>query len=64
MEDKLYERAKAVIKKHNIASAPFLQRKLYIGWRMACSIIDRLEADGIIGPHNGARLRTIDMSKL
>jgi S-DNA-T family DNA segregation ATPase FtsK/SpoIIIE len=49
-EDELLGEAIELVKKHNRASASFLQRKLRIGYPRASRIIDQLEERGIIGP--------------
>jgi S-DNA-T family DNA segregation ATPase FtsK/SpoIIIE len=49
-EDELLSEAIELVKKHNRASASFLQRKLRIGYPRASRIIDQLEERGIIGP--------------
>ena len=49
-EDELLKEAIELVKKHNRASASFLQRKLHIGYPRAARIIDQLEERGIVGP--------------
>lgn len=45
------------------ASTAFLQRKLKLGFPRAAKIIDDIEEMGIIGPHEGAKPRKINISK-
>lgn len=58
-KDALYNEAKKAIVKGGKASASFLQRKLGIGYSRAARILDQLEADGIVGPADGAKPREI-----
>ncbi len=44
----------AVGRRERKASTSLLQRKLNIGYGRAARIIDRMEAEGIIGPDRGA----------
>jgi len=52
--DDIYERAVAVVRRERKASTSLLQRKLNIGYGRAARMIDRMEADGLIGPDRGA----------
>jgi S-DNA-T family DNA segregation ATPase FtsK/SpoIIIE len=52
--DDIYDRAVAVVRRERKASTSLLQRKLNIGYGRAARIIDRMEAEGIIGPDRGA----------
>lgn len=58
-KDDLYDEALEVLMSTGNASTTFLQRKLKIGYARAASIIDQLEADGIVGPAQGAKPREI-----
>ena len=49
-KDELLEEAIELVKRHNRASASFLQRKLRIGYPRAARIIDQLEERGIVSP--------------
>lgn len=57
--DELYEQAKETVLSTGNASTTFLQRKLKIGYARAASLIDQLEARGVVGPQDGARARKI-----
>ncbi|NGX55174.1 MAG: DNA translocase FtsK [Chlamydiae bacterium] len=57
--DPLYREAKALVFETGNASTTFLQRKLKIGYARAASLMDELEAMGIIGPGEGAKPRKI-----
>jgi S-DNA-T family DNA segregation ATPase FtsK/SpoIIIE len=52
--DDIYDRAAAIVKVERKASTSLLQRKLNIGYGRAARIIDRMEAEGLIGPDRGA----------
>jgi S-DNA-T family DNA segregation ATPase FtsK/SpoIIIE len=57
--DPLYDQALATVLGSKNASTTFLQRKLKIGYARAASLMDELEANGIIGPQEGARPRRV-----
>lgn len=57
--DELYNAAVDVILGTGNASTTFLQRKLKIGYARAASLIDRMEAKGIVGPAEGSKPRKI-----
>ncbi len=58
-EDPLMEQAMDVIKRQRSASASMLQRRLRIGYNRAARIIEQMEADGVIGPADGAKGRPV-----
>jgi S-DNA-T family DNA segregation ATPase FtsK/SpoIIIE len=49
-EDELYEQAVELVQRLGKASISLLQRRLRIGYTRAARLIDRMEADGIVGP--------------
>ncbi|ATZ18883.1 DNA translocase [Williamsoniiplasma somnilux] len=57
--DELYEQVKQYVIIHQKASTSFLQRKFGLGHNRAANLIDLLEANGIIGPFNGAKPREV-----
>ena len=57
-DDKLDE-ARDLILETGKASASYLQRMLSIGYARAARILDLLEAEGTIGPSNGAKAREV-----
>ncbi len=59
--DDLYEDAKNVVIREQMASTSLLQRRLRIGHNRAANIIDSLEEEGIIGPHDGPRGRKVHL---
>lgn len=62
-DDDLYEEAKEIILSTGNASTTFLQRKLKVGYARAASLIDMLEAKGIVGPAEGSKPRKILVKK-
>ena len=58
-EDDLYGDAKEEVLKAGKASASLLQRRLRIGYARAARLLDILESEGVVGPADGARPRTI-----
>lgn len=57
--DSLYEQAFAIVRDTRTASTTYLQRKLKIGYARAASLMDELEASGVIAPQEGAKPRRI-----
>ncbi len=57
--DPYYDDAKSLVLETGNASTTFLQRKLKVGYARAASLMDQLEASGIIGPSEGAKPRKI-----
>lgn len=58
-KDALYDQALNIVLGCKSASTTFLQRKLKIGYARAASLMDELEANGVIGPQEGARPRRV-----
>ncbi len=58
-DDELLPDAKEVILQAGKASASLLQRRLRVGYARAARILDLLEAQGFIGPADGAKPREI-----
>ena len=55
--DDLYNQAVNIVRENNKATTSFIQRKLRIGYNRAADLIEKMEADGVIGPadHVGKR---------
>ncbi len=49
-DDPLYDKAIAVVANAGYCSISHLQRQLSVGYNKAAKLVDRLEADGIVGP--------------
>jgi S-DNA-T family DNA segregation ATPase FtsK/SpoIIIE len=61
-DDKLDDAIKIVVSSGQ-ASASYLQRMLRVGYARAASLIDMMEAKGIVGPKRGAKPREIFVAK-
>lgn len=61
--DDLFEEAKKVVIQAKHATASLLQRKLKINYNRAATIIDQLEAAGIVGPYHEAKPREVLVTK-
>ncbi|RKZ25093.1 cell division protein FtsK, partial [bacterium] len=57
-DELFWEAAKIVIMSQK-GSASHLQRKLRVGYTRAASLIDQLEATGIVGPFEGSKPREV-----
>lgn len=58
-KDFLFEESVRVVCQYDRASASLLQRRLSIGYARAARILDQLEAEGIVGPGEGAKPRDV-----
>ena len=57
--DPLRDQAVEIVRRQGSASASMLQRRLRIGYNRAARLIESLEEEGLIGPADGARTRTV-----
>ena len=57
--DETYRRAKELIGFKKIASAALLQRDLKISYAKFAEKLERLEVEGLVGPTEGAKPRTV-----
>lgn len=57
--DNLLNQAINIAVEEGVASVQILQRQLKIGYTNAARLIDQMEAQGIIGPFNGAKPREV-----
>ncbi len=55
----LYEQAKEFVIRDNKGSTSYVQRRLKIGYNRAARIIEKLEAEGIVGPANHVGKREV-----
>ena len=60
-ERALYEQAKEFVIRDNKASTSYVQRRLKIGYNRAARIIEKMEAEGIVGPANHVGKREVLM---
>ncbi|MGI9372422.1 MAG: DNA translocase FtsK [Hyphomicrobiales bacterium] len=57
--DELYDKAVAIVIRDKKASTSYIQRRLQIGYNRAATLIEKMEAEGVIGPANHAGKRDI-----
>ncbi len=57
--DPLYEEAARLVILAGQASVSHLQRRLRLGYARAARLMDQLEAEGIVGPADGSKLRQV-----
>ncbi len=62
--DSLFREAAEIIVTAQQGSASLLQRKLKLGYNRAGRLIDQLEAAGIVGPFEGSKARTVNITDL
>lgn len=62
--NQLYQKAKDLVIKHQNASLIFLQRKLFIDYARATTILALLEKNGVIGPESLLEPRKILIKSL
>ena len=58
-KDDLYSQAVDMVIQTRQASVSMIQRRLRVGYTRAARMIDIMEAEGIVGPYNGAKPREI-----
>lgn len=58
-DDEMYDQAKELVITSKKASASLLQRHLRVGYARAARLLDLLEANNIVGPHQGAKPRQV-----
>ncbi len=57
--DPLYDQAVQLVVDKGQASTSMVQRAFRIGYNRAARIIDSMESEGVVGPADGARPRTV-----
>ena len=57
--DQLYDQAVALVCRERKASTSFVQRHLQIGYNRAARIIERMEAEGVVGAANHVGKREV-----
>ncbi|MDA3885758.1 MAG: DNA translocase FtsK [Candidatus Delongbacteria bacterium] len=63
-DDDKYEDAKRMVVSSGMASVSMLQRGLSVGYARAGKLIDQLERNGVIGPHQGSKPRDVLINTL
>lgn len=61
--NKRYDEAVQLVMQLEQASTSYIQRRLRIGYNTAARIIEKMEAEGIVGPAQGSRPREVLMRK-
>ncbi len=61
--DDLYDDAVRIVMEMGKASTSALQRRLRIGYGRAASLLDAMERDGVVGPPEGSKPRTVLINK-
>ncbi len=59
--DETYRRAKELVGFKKEVSAALLQRDLKISYEKSAEILERMELEGLIGPADGAKPRTVNL---
>ncbi len=57
--DSLYGQAVAIVREMGTASASMIQRRLKVGYNRAARMVEAMEAQGIVGPSEGAKPREV-----
>ncbi len=60
--DELYDQAVTIVTETRQASISMVQRRLRIGYNRAARLIEKMEAEGIVGPADGAKGREVLVS--
>jgi len=63
-EDELYPEAVQLVVEMQTASVSMLQRRFRIGYNRAARLIDEMEANNIVGPHEGSKPRSVLIQEL
>jgi S-DNA-T family DNA segregation ATPase FtsK/SpoIIIE len=58
-EDPMMAKALKLVEEHGTISTSMLQRKLRLGYNKAARLVEQMEEEGIIGPSEGVRGRTV-----
>jgi S-DNA-T family DNA segregation ATPase FtsK/SpoIIIE len=58
-DDPLMAQALGIVREQGTASASMLQRRLRIGYNRAARLIEQMEEEGVIGPSDGVRGRSV-----
>ena len=62
--DPKYDEAVQVVADAGFASISYVQRRLRIGYNRAARIIERMEAEGVVGPNDGSGRREVLVGKI
>nr|NIS72229.1 hypothetical protein [Pseudomonadota bacterium] len=62
--DEKYDEAVAFVAETGQASISLIQRRFRIGYNRAARIVERMEAEGIVGPSDGVKPREVLIHKM
>jgi S-DNA-T family DNA segregation ATPase FtsK/SpoIIIE len=62
--DELYDMAVKLVAETKQASISMIQRRFRIGYNRAARLVEKMEAEGVVGPADGARPREVLVSSL
>jgi DNA segregation ATPase FtsK/SpoIIIE, S-DNA-T family len=62
--DEKYDEALAFVAETGQASISLIQRRFRIGYNRAARIIEKMEAEGVVGPSNGVKAREVLVKKI
>ena len=57
--DEMFDQAVAIVSETRNASISYIQRRLKIGYNRSARIIEQMENDGMVGPQEGTRPRSV-----
>lgn len=57
--DEMFDQAVAIVAETRNASISYIQRRLKVGYNRAARIIEQMENDGMVGPQEGTRPRSV-----
>ena len=63
-EDELYDQAVKLVAETKQASISMVQRRLRIGYNRAARMIERMEAEGVVGPAEGSKPRQVLVNRI
>jgi len=58
-DEEMYEKAVSLVKKDNIPSISYVQRKLQIGYNRAARLLEAMERNGLVSPMSATGQRTV-----
>ncbi|MBI2342614.1 MAG: DNA translocase FtsK, partial [Deltaproteobacteria bacterium] len=62
--DELYDMAVKLVAETKQASISMIQRRFRIGYNRAARLVEKMEAEGVVGPADGAKPREVLVSSL